>query len=654
MEILAGAKQLSLEEKSQVRKQVQADLVDHLYEGCMPGVVSGVVASIAFFLMYYGFTPLPYLTAWVVAFDTMILCLFAIYIAFLRYKNRFSMDTWEKGYFIVLTGCALMWIPCVLLIPDDLTRQFLAFIALIMVSNAYATASVGQFSLCITTVSLILLPAIAWCALQGNIFHYLLGFFTLIYSGFLFGINYRSTTWYKESIQLKLENTLVSFQANHDILTGLPNERLLPQYLETAMIFAKNTQTTFALVSFSLNRMEIINDSLGHQAGNLIIQSVTHRFNDYIAEVSKNSSTQYILTLSRTDTFDILMLPLTLEEAENQIKQIFTILDEPFYLEERTVKMTASIGVAFYPKDSEDIQTLIINSDLAMMKAKQFGGNCLKLYRPEVHALLPTKQLELETDLHTAVKEKQFVLYYQPLLDLKTNRITGMEALIRWKHPKHGLIPPLHFIPLAEETGLIVPMGEWALYEACRQTVQWHNMGYKVKVAVNIAEKQLREENFIEMIKSVLSATGLDPHYLEIEITETAILDESIPHLIKEFKSLGLSLSVDDFGTGYSGLSYLKRFSIDKLKIDQSFVKDIPENLESKTIVSAILAMAKELDVNTLAEGVETIDQVNFLKSKECDYVQGYYYSKPVEASLFTEILIKYRQNETSGILTEP
>jgi diguanylate cyclase (GGDEF)-like protein len=644
MDIIVDHRQISEDERTQIKRQVQSELVDHLYRGCLPGTISGMVASIAIFLDYYGYSPTYLLVSWMIVFNTMMLTLTALYFIYAKFKDKLQIIVWEKSYSVVMSGCAMSWVPAVLLMPNDITHQFLALLALFLATAGYATGTIGQFRLCVFTLNIMLLPLIIFCLIQGGIFYNIIATFSTIYMAFMFGINHRSTKWFKDSLKLKLENTLVSYQANHDLLTDLPNQRLLPQYIESAIANVKNTEKTFALLCFSLNRMEMINDSLGHKAGDAIIQSVASRLNMLAMQAAKNpSATQYMITISRKDTFNILFIPIRTEQVEDIVKKIFSILDEPFYLEQRGVKMTASAGISIYPADGEDTQSLLINADSAMLQAKQFGGNRLEFYRKEINAQVP-KQLELESDLHEAIKKNQLQLYYQPLVDLKSGQISGMEALMRWSHPTQGFISPAHFIPLAEETGLIIPLGEWALREACKQTRIWHEMGFNsLKVAVNLSTRQMREINLIETFTNVIKETSFDPNFLELEITETAILAETIIPLIKEFKNMGLSLAVDDFGTGYSGLSYLKRFSIDKLKIDQSFIRDIPSNNDSITIVSAIIAMAKELKVRTLAEGVETKEQLQFLISKGCDYVQGYYFSKPLDTSHFTNLLLSRR-----------
>lgn len=642
------SKQISKEEKAQISQQVKAELIEHLYRGCLPGTIGGIPVGIAYFFVLYGHTPTHLLIAWFACYLFALFSLGTVYFLYKSFKPKFSLSFWLLTYSIAMCMCALAWGLSTYLIPtDNLFRQYVAIIALLLFANSYAAGTIGVTELCLATLTIIMIPLMSWSFLQPGSLYKLIGVFTLIYYIFLLGMNKRSTQWFKDSLKLKLENTLVSYQANHDLLTGLPNQRLLPQYIEAAINTVKDTDKTFALVCFSLNRMEMINDSLGHQAGDSIIQAVATRLNELATTLSKTRETQYIITISRKDTFNILLVPLSLDDAESKITSLLSVLVEPFYLEHQGIKMTASLGASIYKKDGTDIQSLLIGADAAMLQAKQFGGDRLEFYRTEINALLP-KQLELENDLHEAIRNNQLQVYYQPLIEVKTGQVSGMEALVRWPHPTQGFISPARFIPLAEQTGLILPLGEFVLRESCKQTRIWHEMGFnKLKVAVNLSEKQLRQENLIETIKNILKSTQFDPRFLELEITETAILDETVMAIIKEFNAMGLSLAVDDFGTGYSGLSYLKRFSVDKLKIDQSFIRDIPDNNDSITIVSAIIAMSKELKIRTLAEGVETEAQLQFLQSKGCDYIQGYYYSKPLETSYFTQFLQKKHQTLT-------
>lgn len=641
-QLSVDSKQITSDERQQIEHQVKAELLDHLYAGCIPGTLTGILVSAALFAIYYGYVNFHLLVAWLTFFLTMMFSLSALYFLYIKYKSTQSLNFWENAYSIMMSGCALSWVPLILLLPENPTRAFIALIAYFLATTGYSAGTIGQLRLCISTLTIMLGPLIVISFIKGGLFFNIIGVYSTIYMMYMIGLNLRSTTWFKESTTLKLENTLVSYQANHDVLTNLPNQRLLPQFLDSTIEQAKNQHTSFALVCFSLNRMEMINDSLGHQAGNSIIQSVAGRLTALSSIITNmDENTQCILSISRKDTFNIIITPINSFDAAEKIKILFSVLDEPFYLQNRGVKLTASIGVSIYPGDGEDSHSLLINADSAMLQAKQFGGNRMEFYRKEINAQLP-KQLELESDLHAALENNQLQVYYQPLVDIRNGRIVGSEALLRWPHPVHGFISPANFIPLAEETGLIVPIGAWVMQEACRQTREWQKLGFDLTVAVNLSEKQLRHESILETIKRVLIATDFDPASLELEITETGILDEKAIPMIKEFTQMGVKIAVDDFGTGYSALSYLKRFSIDKLKIDQSFIRDIPANNDSITIVSAIIAMAKELKVRSLAEGVETADQLQFLKNKGCDYIQGYYYSKPLEASFFTRLLLSH------------
>lgn len=641
MDLVLDQKQLTDTEKQQINKQVKAELIDHLYAGCLPGTIIGIIVSIALFLNYYTYTPTGLLIAWLVFFNVMMIVLTSLYFIYQRYKTELQSLVWEWAYSILMSGCALAWVPAIFLIPADKTRQYLALVALFLATTGYAMGTIGQFYLCVITLNIILLPVIVWCFLNGGIFYNIVGAYAVLYMAFMLGINFRSTKWFVDSLKLKLENTLVSYQANHDILTNLPNQRMLPRFLKAAIQAVETKNEVFAFISFSLNRMEMLSDSAGLQAANAIIQSVTVRLKKLAEHETHINKINYFICISRKDTFNIILYPLDLDELPNHIKSLLSILDEPFYFEQNAVKLTASLGISLFPKDGGNPQSLLSNADAAMLKAKQFGGNRVEYYRREINAQV-SDQVEMEHNLYKALENHEFCLFYQPIVSLPEGRLAGMEALIRWMHPIRGLVSPNKFIPLAEETGLIIPIGKWVIEEACRQTKIWHEMGYThLKVAVNLAEKQLREENFIRTLLNILKTSQFDPNFIELEITETAILDESVMSVIKELKKMGFYLAVDDFGTGYSGLSYLKRFSIDKLKIDQSFIRDIPSNNDSIAIVSAILAMAKELRLKTLAEGVETSEQLKFLIAKGCNFAQGYYFSKPLEAEVFLQLLKK-------------
>ncbi len=652
MGIVIDQKQISDEEKAQVDKQVKVDLVDHLYHGCLPGTISGNIASIALFLDFYNYTPFNALVTWFIGFNLMMFTLSGVYFYREKYNASFGANTWETIYSLAMIGAALSWVPCLYLMPEDSTRQYLALLAIFLASTGYATGTIGQFSLCAITLNIILGPVVVWSLSKGGLFYNILGMYSLIYIFFMLGANYRSTQWFKDSLKLKLENTLVSYQANHDLLTNLPNQRLLMQFLGEEISQAEKNKSAFALLSFSLNRMEMINDSLGFEAGDAIIQSMSNRIQDYITNATKlnENKIQFKLAISRKENFSLIISTVDHTTLDTQINLLFATTEDPFFFAKREIKVTASIGVSIYDRDGKDPQTLFANANAAMLLAKQFGGNRAEYYQAELNSHTP-KTLELETDLHTALKRNEFQVYYQPLINLKTNEICGMEALLRWPHHLYGLISPMQFIPIAEETALILPIGEWVLKESCLQTLKWHKMGYdKLRVAVNMSAKQLMQKDILETIERILVETNFDPAFLELEITETAILNEEVFPLLKRLKDIGLSLSVDDFGTGYSGLSYLKRFSVDKLKIDQSFIRDLPENSHSATIVSATLAMAHALKIKTLAEGVETKEQLEFLREKGCDIIQGYYYSKPLEADYFTQFLMSYSKK----MATEP
>jgi diguanylate cyclase (GGDEF)-like protein len=441
---------------------------------------------------------------------------------------------------------------------------------------------------------------------------------------------------------VELENSLkmVTYQASHDLLTDLPNQRSMLAFLQRAIVSAKKDASEFAVFFFSLNEIEKINDGLGYQVSDYVIQTIAQRFQRAFNGTSKLvvPVTRYTVTISRKDIFVLLLNPLISEEEVQNGEIFFSLLEEPVDAMGQPVKLTASVGVSIYPRDGDEASTLLMNAEAAMLQAKQLGGNNICVYKPGKNVSIPN-ELEKERNLHNAVRNNEFILQYQPFISLKTGKIIGAEALVRWNSPVLGFVSPDDFISLAEANGIIIPLGEWVLRNTCVQAKAWYDAGFPLRIAVNLSAKQLLRKNIIELIEGILTATGLPPAYLELELTESEAFNDEVIPVVKEIKRLGLSLSIDDFGTGYSNLSKLKLFAFDALKIDKSFISDVEWNEDSKAIVSNTITLAQKINVQVIAEGVETKEQLDFLKSQNCDTVQGYYFSPPIYPDSFTELL---------------
>ena len=423
--------------------------------------------------------------------------------------------------------------------------------------------------------------------------------------------------------------------AQHDTLTGLPNRNLFRERLEGAMARARRHNRMLALLFLDLDRFKEINDTLGHAAGDAVLQAV--------AKLLKNSlrETDTVARLGG-DEFTLILEDLAhLDQAKAAAEKILQMFSAPLVIEEREFYVTPSIGITLYPGSGEDIDTLLQTADVAMYHAKEEGRNTYEFYTPELSALT-VEHLDMENLLRHALERHELLLHNQPKLAVKSGRITGVEALLRWNSKVLGSVPPGRFIPLAEKTGLIVPIGEWVLRTACAQSRAWRDQGLPpLLVSVNLSPRQFRQKDVVEMVARALRDTGLDPRLLELEITETMIMrhpDKAIA-ILQALHRLGVQLSVDDFGTGYSSLSYLKRFPVQKLKIDQSFMRDITANGDDVGIVTAVIAMAKSLALNVIAEGVETREQLAYLEKLGCEEYQGYYFSRPVPADEFARLL---------------
>ena len=425
--------------------------------------------------------------------------------------------------------------------------------------------------------------------------------------------------------------------ANYDDLTGLPNRVLFAQLLEQALSEAKYSGKQAAALFIDLDRFKLINDTLSHDAGDKVLQMVAKRLTEAVPRRD---------TIARFggDEFVVLMRDCNVPtDAADTAQKLLNAIAVPLLLDGQEFHLTASIGISTFPSDGESAQTILKNADVAMYRAKEHGKNNYQFYSSQMN-LHSFERLVLERFLRRALEQEEFQLYYQPKIDLVTGCVTGMEALLRWIHPGMGMISPTKFIPLAEETGLIVPIGAWVLHTACAQIRAWQLAGLPpLRVAVNLSARQFAHDDLHATIERALAETGLAPELLELEITESLTMDnpEHAAALLKKLKALGIRLAIDDFGTGYSSLGYLKRFPIDNVKIDRSFIKDIPDDEDDVAITQAVIAMSHSLRLKVIAEGVETAEQLEFLRTHGCDEAQGYLFGAPMPAEDFVKLMLR-------------
>jgi diguanylate cyclase (GGDEF)-like protein len=451
--------------------------------------------------------------------------------------------------------------------------------------------------------------------------------------GYVVGRAIRSAIERKRT-ELKLQRL-----AHYDNLTGLANRTLFHKRLEHALARAARCQGGVALMVMDLDRFKTINDTLGHHAGDRMLVQVAERLKPCVREqdtVARLGGDEFTIILERVSTT---------EEAAVVARKIIDAMSAPFELEAQSIYVTPSIGITLFPYDDDGVDGLLKNADAAMYQAKAKGRNGFQFFTAGMNER-SVERLKIEVGLRQAIENEELLLHYQPKVNLQTGRIQAMEALVRWQRPATGLVPPMDFIPIAEDTGLIIPIGEWVMRKALAQTRIWLDNGLPVaRVAINMSARQFRQSDLAAFISEALRESGLNGEHLEIELTESALMEDMSASVavLQHLKKLGVRVAIDDFGTGYSSLNYLKRFPIDTLKIDRSFVSDIPNDQDDATITTAIIGLAHNLRLNVIAEGVETPEQVEFLRANRCDEAQGFLFSRPLTVMQMTACLQRER-----------
>ncbi len=442
----------------------------------------------------------------------------------------------------------------------------------------------------------------------------------------------------------KTAEAQIQFLSNHDSLTGLANRHQFRDRVDFALSLNERSQTPLALLSIDIDHFKLLNESLGHFTGDAVLHELASRLKSCVPDpslLSRPGGDEFLLALA--DARDT-------EELTRIILQILEKTAQPVKIGGQSLNLSCSIGVAIFPEDGKDFETLLKNADAAMYHAKDAGRNTYRFFTQHMNDMV-NEQMRIAHSLPAALENREFVLHYQPQFDLKGGQLIGAEALVRWNHPTEGLIPPGRFIPVAEQSGFILKLGEWVMQEACEQAIAWQEAGLPpVLMAVNLSALQFRRGDIVAQVDRILQQTGLAPELLELEITESVLMhdSESMLQQIQRLKDIGVALAIDDFGTGYSSLTYLKKFKVDRLKIDQSFVRDMATDPDDAAIVSAVIQMAHALNLRTIAEGVENRELLRLLETYQCQEVQGYYFAKPMPAADFFEFATAHNRAPTA------
>lgn len=644
-----------------INQRVSAELVKLLYSQIGPILIAENVTVFIIVIGLFATTDSLLLVIWYLfnLFGSVLWRGVTVY----KYKNRPADDQrtqfWLRLFLLGSTLSAFSWSAVgVVLLPLQ-TYDLQAFLIIFLFGVAAASNTIySPVKLVYTSFLLIvLLPLAGWLLLQGNMLSVITAVAVVIFIVVMLITSNHAHQLLANSLKLRFENKelfqaksqleslnedlydeikrrkkteeMLEYLANHDVLTGLPNRALFQRKLKDAFMLTLGTDRCVVLLFIDLDNFKKVNDTLGHDVGDILLTTVGKLIKSHVRETD-------IVARLGGDEFTVILDNVTQHENAKQIAQkICDTLSNKIVIKGHSIHISASIGISFYPEQGNDLLTLIKHADIALYQAKAQGKNTFKIYDNTMSEMISLQQ-NLEERLHQAIAEQQFVLYYQPIVNLKDDKIIAVEALIRWRDNQRGLIPPSHFINFAEELGLIVPIGKWVMQEACRQFKQWQNQGVNLEyISVNVSAKQFINANFIETVTDVIKQTEIAPAHLHFEITESLFMhcDRLILSILEQLKILGVRVVLDDFGTGFSSLNYLKHFPVDIIKIDRGFLKETPMNEKNIAITKAIVTLGKSLNMKVTAEGIETKQQYEFIKAIGADAAQGYYLYLPLDAN---------------------
>lgn len=679
------APKLSLHEQREIDQKIEFETAKSFHSMVKLGACTNIVGALFYIFTIYNTTEPWILITWYCALvaANLINILWALRFEYNHITHQELVKSRLGFFYIVILICLIWGSSGVLFMSDGNNQQITTMIFLSAVLICFAFSTSIDLAIGVTCIICLVAPTILYHVYlaivlnsTGNQFHrsitaafIILGLFMLVACFIgnkvlikVFRLGYENAllsqklaninTILEERVKKRTEELetslkIVSYQATHDLLTELPNEHFLYDYFNTVTERAVKNHHKFIVASFSINGMMKINDSIGHHAATIIAKRIAQRFSSQF----KNNK-KYFVSLLRQEVYVILIEPESdTFDIESHVKLLFDVLNNPVYVVQQSVQLTGTIGVSVYPDNGLDIDKLISNAEAARASATERGGNSICIYSSAINADA-SRQFNIENLLYQAIKNDELILNYQPLLDLETGLICGAEALVRWKNPVLGLVPPLDFIPVAEANGMIIPIGEWVLRTGCEQLKKWKDYGVgSFKMAINLSAKQLLQKNLLNQITEILGKLHLDPQDLELELTESNAFHKEFIPIVNKFTEMGIALAIDDFGTGYSEFSNLKLLNIDKIKIDKTFIEDIDVNVDSRNIVCNTIALAKSMNIKSLAEGVETEEQLNFLKSNGCSIVQGYYFSHPLSSKDFFKFLKKHSKLQKKELL---